>query len=94
VNIRKGSWFNFTQSLVNGEIWFPTEFAAHVDGRFLLVKGFNGDGRQTFSDYRKLRTSVTILPGTQVLEDTPPPAPSTPAEPALTPQAPPNPPKS
>ncbi len=69
VNIKKGSWFNFTQSLVNSEIWFPAELTAHVDGRFLLFKGFNGDGRQTFSDYRKLKTSVTILPGTQVLED-------------------------
>jgi hypothetical protein len=72
VNIRKGSRFNFTQSLINGEIWFPAELTAHIDGRFLLVKGFNGDGRQSFSDYRKLTTSVTILPGTQVLDDTDP----------------------
>ncbi len=72
VNIRKGSRFNFTQSLVNKEIWFPAELTAHIDGRFLLVKGFNGDGRQTFSDYRKLTTSVTILPGTQVLDETDP----------------------
>ena len=88
VNIKKGSSLDFTQSLINGEIWFPAEFKAHVDGRFLLVKGFNGDGRQTFSDYRKLRTSVTILPGTQVLEDpgnaSPQPAPQTsPATPTL-----------
>ena len=85
VNIKKGSRFNFTQSLVNGEIWFPVELTAHVDGRFLLLKGFNGDGHQTFSDYRKLTTSVTILPGTQVLDDTqsdsPPAASSPPSEP-------------
>jgi hypothetical protein len=80
VNIRKGSRFNFTQSLINNEIWFPAELTAHVDGRFLLLKGFNGDGRQTFSDYRKLTTSVTILPGTQVLEETYTPTP--PSEPA------------
>ncbi len=84
VNIRKGSWFSFTQSLVNSEIWFPAEFSAHVDGRFLLLKGFNGDGRQTFSDYRKLTTSVTILPGTQVLPDSDAPAP----EPSTQPQPP------
>ena len=53
VNIKKGSWFDFTEAPVNGEIWFPSEFTAHVDGRFLLVKGFDGDGRDTFSDYRK-----------------------------------------
>ena len=75
VNIRKGSWFNFTQSLVNSEIWFPTELSAHVDGRFLLIKGFNGNASQTFSDYRKLTTSVTILPGTQVLDDSDAPTP-------------------
>lgn len=69
VNIRKGSSFDFEQAPVNGEIWFPTELTAHVDGRFLLFKGFNGDGRQTYTDYKKLRTSLTILPGTQVLED-------------------------
>ena len=69
VNIKKGSWFDFTQAPVNGEIWFPAQFTAHVDGRFLLVKGFNGNARDTFSDYKKLKTSITILPGTQVLDD-------------------------
>lgn len=69
VNIKKGSWFNFTFEHVNGEIWFPAQTTGHVDGRFLLFKGINGDLRQTFTDYRKLKTSVTILPGTQVLED-------------------------
>lgn len=69
VNIRKGSWVDLTQSHVNGEIWFPAELRAHVDGRFLLLKGFNGDVRETYSDYRKMKTSVTILPGTRVLEE-------------------------
>lgn len=67
VNIRKGSWFDFREAPVNGEIWFPSEFSAHVDGRFLLVKGFNGNARVTYSDYRKLKTSVTILPGARVV---------------------------
>lgn len=69
VNIRKGSWLDLTQSHVNGEIWFPAEFRVHVDGRFLLLKGFNGDMRETYSDYRKMKTSVTILPGTPVLDE-------------------------
>lgn len=87
-NIKKGSWFNFTQSLVNSEIWFPAEFTAHVDGRFLLIKGFNGADHDTFSDYRKLTTSVTILPGTQVLDETSSPTP----EPVNTSQPAPSPP--
>ena len=82
LNIKKGSWFDSTFAQVHGEIWFPSQTNAHVDGRFLLLKGFNGDGRQTFSDYRKLTTSVTILPGTQVLEENAAPAPSTPTPPA------------
>jgi hypothetical protein len=95
VNIKKGSWFDFTQSLVNKEIWFPAVFSAHVDGRFLLLKGFNGDAHQTFSDYRKLTTSVTILPGTEVLDETqtPAPPPSTSPAPASTPPSAPNPPE-
>lgn len=72
VNIKKGSWFDATFAPVNGEIWFPAQTTAHVDGRFLLFKGINGDGGQIYSDYRKLRTSVTILPGTQVLRDSTP----------------------
>lgn len=68
-NIKKGSWFDFTEAPINGEIWFPARTTAHFDGRFLLVKGFDGDGQATFSDYRKLKTSVTILPGTQVLQE-------------------------
>jgi len=72
VNIKKGSSFDFNQSLINNEIWFPAEIVWHTHGRFLLIKGFNGDGRETFADYRKLKTSVTILPGTQVLDNDPP----------------------
>lgn len=89
VNIKKGSWFNFTFEHVNGEIWFPAQTTGHIDGRILLFKGINGDLREAFSDYRKLKTSVTILPGTQVLEDddTTPPvsSPTHPASPVTTP---------
>jgi hypothetical protein len=67
VNIRKGSSFDFREAPVNGEIWFPSEFTAHVDGRVLLVKGFSGSVLDRFGDYRKMKTSMTILPGTQVI---------------------------
>ena len=90
VNIKKGSWFNYNQSIVNGEIWFPSQLTLHADGRFLLLKGFNSDARQTYSDYRKLKTSVTILPGTQVLDEVESPT----ADPSPAPVTPANPPKS
>lgn len=85
VNIRKGSSFDFHQAPVNGEIWFPHDFTAHVDGRVLLVKGFNGDARESFSDYRKLRTTVTILPGSHVVDDSGTPQPQ--SSPAAAPNA-------
>ena len=69
---------------MNGEIWFPREFTVHVDGRLLLVKGFSGDARQSFSDYRKFTTTVTILPpsavignGMDTVEPSPQPGPTT-----------------
>ncbi|HEV2578263.1 MAG TPA: hypothetical protein VGU25_13730 [Acidobacteriaceae bacterium] len=83
VNIKKGSSFDFTEAPVNGEIWFPQQFTAHVDGRFLLLKGFNGNARDTFSDYRKLKTSITILPGTKVLDDSNAPVTTQPTAPQL-----------
>ena len=85
VNIKAGSHFDIDTSHINGEIWFPHHMQAHADGRFLLVKGFDGDANVTFSDYRKMRTSVTILPGSQVIGEDGKPIPTLsvdPAEPA------------
>jgi hypothetical protein len=69
VNIKKGSWIDFTDMPVNNEIWFLRTIKAHVDGRFLLVKGFNSDLHATFTDYRKLETTVTILPGSHIVNE-------------------------
>lgn len=69
INIKKGSWFDFTLMPVNHEIWFFHTIKVHVDGRFLLFKGFNGNAAETFTDYRKLETTVTILPGSHVIDD-------------------------
>jgi hypothetical protein len=80
VNIKKGSWFDFTQTEVNHEIWFPQTFVVHVNGRFLLLKGFDGDAHLAYSEYRKMKTTVTILPGSRIVDETghPVPDPSTP----------------
>jgi len=75
VNIKKGSWFDFTDMPVNNEIWFLRTIKVHVDGRFLLVKGFDGDLHATFSDYRKLKTTVTLLPGSHIVDETDSPSP-------------------
>ena len=52
---------------MNDEIWFTKTFIGHVDGRLLLFKGFDGDMHAEFSDYRKMKTSSTLLPGSQVI---------------------------
>ena len=54
---------------------------AHADGRILLLKGFDGDANFTFSDYRKMKTSVTILPGSQVIGEDGKPIPNLAVEP-------------
>lgn len=78
VNIQKNTRFTFEQTKVNNEVWLP----AHIDGqgaaRVLLFFNFNGSLRAVESDYRKFRTSSTILPGvTQVIP--PPQQPDSPA---------------
>ena len=63
VNVKAGSSFDLLTQHINGEIWFPQTLSAHVNGRILLLKGFDGDARLVFADYRKMKTSATILPG-------------------------------
>ncbi len=67
VNVKKDSHFEITQEHVNGEIWFTHSVTAHIDGRFLLFKGFDSDPNVTFSDYRKMKTNITITPGNHVI---------------------------
>ncbi len=81
VNVKAGSFFDLKTGRVNGEIWFLQHMQAHADGRFLLFKGFDGDANITFSDYRKMKTSVTILPGSQVIGEDGKPIPNLVVEP-------------
>ena len=81
VNLKKGSHFSRDASRINNEAWFTSEVKYHGDGRILLFKGFDGDGHITFSDYRKMRTSVTLLPGSQVIGEDGKPIPNLTAEP-------------
>ncbi len=83
VNVKKGSRFEMEAMRVNDEVWFAKTFTGHVDGRILLLKGFDGDARIAFSDYRKMRTSVTLLPGSQVIGEDGKPIPNLEAEPEI-----------
>ncbi len=72
VDIKKDTHFAFEQTKVNGEVWLPARIDAQGGFRALLFDSFNGSYHVTESDYRKFRTSATILPGV-----TPVPTPDT-----------------
>jgi hypothetical protein len=57
----KGSHFMLEQTRVNDEVWLPLHVTFKLEGRLVLVKGFNVDGEQTFRDYKKFRTSAKIV---------------------------------
>jgi hypothetical protein len=57
----KGSRFMLEQTRVNNEVWLPRHVTFKLDARVALVKGFNIDGDQTYSDYKKFRTSAKIV---------------------------------
>jgi len=82
VNIKKGSGIVIEQGKVNGEIWMPYKTTFQFEGRMLLLKGFYGNGTDTFTDYRVMRSDSVILPGVApVDENAAPPAATSPAAP-------------
>jgi hypothetical protein len=79
VNIKKDTSFAMQQRKINGEVWLPSQGTAQGEARALLFLSFNGSIRFAYSDYRKFKTSATILPGvTTVDESTPSQAPPQP----------------
>ncbi len=63
--IDKGTKFSLNNTRVNDEVWLPAEFHLEGEARVLLL--FSGHVRVqiTDSDYRKFKTSTTIVPGFQ-----------------------------
>lgn len=62
VNIRQGTHFRFDQTKVNDEVWLPLQIDAEGAARVLLFVSFTGRVHIVDSDFRKFRTSTTILP--------------------------------
>jgi hypothetical protein len=82
-DIRKDSGFAGSWSKINGEVWLPVDFTGHGGIRILLVASFNGSIHLRMSDYRKFRSSSTIvgtngIVGADTQPDTPPVPPVTP----------------
>jgi len=59
--IHKGTHFMMEQTRVNDEVWLPLHVVYKLDARVALIKGYRVDGEQTFSDYKKFRTSSKIV---------------------------------
>ncbi|HUA15220.1 MAG TPA: hypothetical protein VMG31_07970 [Verrucomicrobiae bacterium] len=59
--IHKGTRVMLEQTRVNDEVWLPRHLTFNVDLRLALVKGYKVDGDQTYSDYKKFRTSAKIV---------------------------------
>ena len=79
VDIKQGTSFTFEQTRVNGEVWLPAHVDAQGSARALIFVSFSGKIHAVESDYRKFRTSSTILPGVAPVET--PASPSGPAQP-------------
>ncbi len=61
-DLQKGTRVMFEQTYVNNEVWLPTYQQAHLDVRFLLVKGIKVDGTTRYFDYQKfdVKTLSTV----------------------------------
>jgi hypothetical protein len=84
LNIHKGFSFSFRASKINNEVWLPAAIDATGSARYLLFVSVNGNFHLRASDYRKYRTSATIVgtsdalgPDDQPIPE-PPPAPPKP----------------
>ena len=67
-NIHEGTSFGLEQHKINDEVWLPTLIQAHGIARFLLFVNVNGNIRIMNSNFRKFKTSSTLLPGVSAVE--------------------------
>lgn len=70
-SIREGTNFTVQLSKINGEVWLPARVEAHGEGRFMLLLKFDGSFTELDSDYRKFKTSSTVLPIGEPVPDAP-----------------------
>jgi hypothetical protein len=73
--IHPGSRFNFQQLHLNNEVWLMRRFYINGGARIALLKNEAIEQEDTFSNYKKFSSTVTILPGVREV----------PAEPAAAP---------
>lgn len=69
--IHQGTRVMLEQTRVNDEVWLPKHVTFKLDARVALFKGYLMDGEQTYSDYKKFRTSARIVGFAEVKEAQP-----------------------
>ena len=67
----KGSRFILDQTRVNDEVWLPQHLAVKIDVRLALLKNFDANIEQSYSDYKKFRTSTRIVGMHEIPEQKP-----------------------
>lgn len=72
-DIRKDSSFEAEWTKINGEVWLPASASGYGSIRVMLLFNFHGSLRVTNSNYRKFKTTSTILPATGTEEPLPDP---------------------
>ena len=60
VNVSKDTEIDAEWTKVNDEIWLPLRTETRLKGRLMLAKGMNRRALNTYSDYKKFSTNVTI----------------------------------
>lgn len=63
-SLNKGTAFTFEQSKINDEVWMPSYLEAHINARLLLLKGFDGNFVDRYSNYRKFHVDSATRMGT------------------------------
>jgi hypothetical protein len=59
--IHKGTRVVIEQTRVNDEVWLPRHLAFKFNARVALFKGYNVDGEQSYSDYKKFHASAKVV---------------------------------
>ena len=60
-DVRKGTNFEYQATRVGDGVWLPAAMDGKGSVRVLLFANFNGHMHVTTSDYRRFRTSATIV---------------------------------
>lgn len=66
-DIHKGTSFSFRATKINNEVWLPARIEGQGTARILLFVKVNGHLTVITSDYRKFRTTTTIIPSNRII---------------------------